>query len=158
MTRFASQFHDTYACGKRGSTDGSAACNPHERRLGECSLSLPRAIPSRFQGRACTDSGTYSFLWRARDGQDNANGTYRAYLNLTTSESKPDLDSVVRVDADGWGAFTCLPGELQVWVRVEGEATCGVDASLGLAVGAGADADAEAGIDVIAKDEVRVSS
>ena len=47
---------------------------------------------------------------------------------LTTSESKPDPDLVVRVDAEGWGAFTCQPGGLQVWVRADAEASVGVGA------------------------------
>ncbi|KAH9945446.1 alpha amylase [Epithele typhae] len=50
---------------------------------------------------------------RVSVGSANAGATYRAYAPVSSH------DEMVRVDGDGWGAFTCPHGGLRVWVREE---------------------------------------
>ncbi|KAM5535962.1 hypothetical protein V8D89_010402 [Ganoderma adspersum] len=47
---------------------------------------------------------------RMNVGSENAGATYCGYLS-------PGNPGVVRIDANGWGTFTCPEGGLQVWVR-----------------------------------------
>ncbi|PIL35604.1 hypothetical protein GSI_02332 [Ganoderma sinense ZZ0214-1] len=48
---------------------------------------------------------------RMNVGSENAGATYCGHV------SPGNPEEVVRIDADGWGAFTCPYGGLQVWVR-----------------------------------------
>lgn len=43
--------------------------------------------------------------------QENASAAYCGYISTGNREE------VVRIDADGWGSFTCPQGSLQVWVK-----------------------------------------
>ncbi|KAI0749357.1 alpha amylase [Daedaleopsis nitida] len=67
---------------------------------------------------------------RMNVGSESAGTVYKAYMrpaytmstgNGTSNTQDADGlgDAVVRVDADGWGAFTCPLGGLQVWVRAD---------------------------------------
>lgn len=93
-------------CGKqcdRGDERGTGAYTSHERRLGTfCGLRFP---PSK------RHSNCRAFIMCVFNLQENAGATYCRYL----SPERPE--EVVRIDADGWGAFTCPEGGLQVWVR-----------------------------------------
>lgn len=56
-----------------------------------------------------------AFMHPAHTGTPMANGRSTS----DTQAADADAVQVVRVDADGWGAFNCPLGGLQVWVRAD---------------------------------------
>ncbi|KAI1797146.1 alpha amylase [Ganoderma leucocontextum] len=80
---------------------------------GGCAVLLSNAdVPEEQESDAAvTTSAVPVHTLRINVGSENAGATYCGYLSLG------NLDEAVRIDADGWGAFTCPLGGLQVWVR-----------------------------------------
>lgn len=64
-------------------------------------------------GGAVATSAVPVHTLRMNVGSENAGATYCGYL------SSGNPGEVVRIDADGWGAFTCPEGGLQVWVKAK---------------------------------------
>ncbi|EJF64974.1 alpha amylase [Dichomitus squalens LYAD-421 SS1] len=75
---------------------------------GGCAVLISNADVPEQHGRY---GAVLSHTIRMNVGSENAGAKYREYY----SPSNPE--KVVQIDAGGWGAFSCPPGDLQVWVR-----------------------------------------